>query len=144
MNAIAGTFEELRRPSATRDTVARESLQVRKKVFHPGKAVKDAQEWAAELVHHESRGNGDTENAMRRLETSYGIPWRTFWNLRYRPPVSIDGDILVALYAARRSMQERLMRKLKHDLEITKRTAGPDAPSVAAVQAVVGSDEGEI
>ncbi len=34
-----------------------------------------ARSWANELLRRESRGPGDMENAMRRLETRYGIPY---------------------------------------------------------------------
>ena len=55
----------------------------------PMNGVADAQRWANELVKNESRGPGDTENAMRRLESRFGISWRTFWSLRYRAPTEV-------------------------------------------------------
>ena len=63
-----------------------------KVVYHSG--VSEASEWASHMVLREARGPGDTENAMRRLESRYGIPWRTFWTLRYRAPA----DVMVGLY----------------------------------------------
>lgn len=102
-----------------------------------------ARDWANALVQRESRGNGDTENAMRRLESRYGIPWRVFWALRYRPP----GDVLKGIYdrlgAAYLAECERQKRKLEHEIEITKIIAGPDAAAVLQAEALVGETTGE-
>lgn len=102
-------------------------------------AIAQARGWANALVQRETRGNGDTENAMRRLESRYGIPWRTFWTLRYRPPTEIFQSTYERLWAAYQAECDRQMRLLKHELEITRLTA-PDHPAVAAVEALVGEE----
>jgi hypothetical protein len=99
--------------------------------------VADARQWAGELVKREARGPGDMEPAMRRLESKYGIPWRLFWSLRYRPPSYVKHGIWEQLRQAYRAECERQMRLLKHELEITKAIAGPDAPAVRASEALV-------
>lgn len=103
--------------------------------------VGNARDWANELVRRESKGPGDYENAMRRLEARYGIPWQTFWRLRHRPPKDIFISIYVRLQAAYMAECERQMRLLKHEIEITKLIAGPSAPAVAAAEAVVDKAE---
>lgn len=114
-----------------------ESLQVCKKRSRNMDTVATAREWASELVRRESRGSGDTENAMRRLEAKYGIPWRTFWTLRYRPPADVLAGIYERIRQAYLFECERQMRKLEHEIEITKLKAGPDALAVRSAVALV-------
>lgn len=81
------------------------------------------------------------EGAMRRLEQRYGIPWRTFWSLRYRPPADVMHSIWERLrqaYADECARQERLLR---HEIEITK-ALSPDAAAVRKSEALVDT-EGE-
>lgn len=108
-----------------------------------GKAMTDvafvdqAEGWAKRLTQSEARGPGDMENAWRRLEARYGVPWRTFWALRYRKPRDITASAyhrLAAAYAAECGRQVKLLR---HEIAITKLVAGPDHPAVAASEAVL-------
>jgi hypothetical protein len=92
---------------------------------------------ARELVRRECRGPGDTENAMRRLATRYGLPWRLFWSLRYRPPSDLFVTVRDALFAAHAAECARQERLLRHEIEITKIKAGAEAAAVAAAEAVV-------
>jgi hypothetical protein len=82
--------------------------------------VADAQAWANELVRRESRGPGDMENAMRRLEARYGIPWRTFWQLRYRAPKDVFVGVFLQLKAAYDAEGIRQERLLAHERKITE------------------------
>lgn len=104
--------------------------------------VASAQKWASDLVQRESRGPGDMENAMRRLESRYGIPWRTFWSLRYRPPTDLFVSVYQRLEAAYQAERHRQMRLLQHEIEITSIVAGPDAPAVRAGLALVDAEDG--
>jgi hypothetical protein len=97
--------------------------------------------WARSLTQTESRGPGDLENAWRRLESRYGVSARTFWSLRYRRPKEIASHVYLRLLAAYRAEQERQMRLLRHDLELTKDVAGLDHASVAAAQVVVDAED---
>lgn len=103
-------------------------------------AVVTARDWAAKLVQRESRGPGDTENAMRRLETRYGIPWRTLWSLRYRPPSDVFVSVYERLGAAYQAECERQERLLRHEIQITKAKAGPFHAAVLAAEAVAGEE----
>lgn len=105
--------------------------------------VASARTMAGELVKHESRGPGDMENAMHRLEARYGIPWRTFWTLRYRPPADVMAGVYHRLMAAYQAECDRQMRLLRHELETTERKAGPDAPAVRQARAVVDAMDGD-
>lgn len=105
--------------------------------------VSNAQEWANELVRRESRGPGDYENAMRRLESRYGIPWQTFWRLRHGRLKDVYVSIYVRLQAAYQAECERQMRLLKHDLEITKAKVGVSSRAVASAEAFLDEASGE-
>jgi hypothetical protein len=104
--------------------------------------IDEARDYANKLVLRESRGPGDTENAMRRLESKYGLPFSALWSLRYRPPKRIFADIYFQLRAAYEVERERQLRQLQHELAITKAKAGAAASSVVAAQAVVDAEEG--
>ena len=94
-----------------------------------------ARTWAQDLVRRETRGPGDMERAMRRLEARYGIPWHTFWELRYRPPADVLHGVWERLRQAHQAEWERQMRLLKHEIELTK-AAKPNAHSVRSAEAV--------
>lgn len=94
--------------------------------------------WARELTRREARGPGDIESAWHRLQARYGVPFRTFWALRYRRPKSITADIYLRLCAAYQAECDRQMRKLRHELEITKTVAGADHAAVRAAETLVG------
>lgn len=101
--------------------------------------VTKARSWASELVRRESRGPGDMENAMRRLETKYDIPWRVFWALRYRPPTDLFVRVYLQIQSAYVSECERQERLLRHEIAITKLKVGPHSKAVRAAEAVVGT-----
>lgn len=93
----------------------------------------------ADLLRWETRGPGDLANAMRRVETRYGVPFSVQWALRYRPPKRIWSDLLAKLEAAHAAEKERQLRKLAHDLAVTAEIAGADHPAVVAAQALLGA-----
>lgn len=102
-------------------------------------SANDAARWANELIRRESRGPGDSENAMRRLEARYGIGWRTFWALRYRPPADVFVSVYERLRAAYITECERQERLLRHEITIAKAKGLASAPSVGAGEALVGN-----
>ena len=97
-------------------------------------AVLHAQEMARVMVQRESRGNGDIDNAMGRLEARYGIPKQTFWSLKYRPPKDVFVSVYLKIMAAYQAECERQERLLSHEREITKAKAGPFHPAVIAAE----------
>lgn len=104
--------------------------------------VADARDWANKLVLRESRGPGDTENAMRRLAARYGgLDYGALWGLRYRPPKRIFADVYFALAAAYQAECERQQRLLQHDIATTKAIAGARNSAVVAAEAVVGAPD---
>lgn len=127
--------------------MAEECLQVRKKnsqgkeTMTEAAYVDQAAQWAKRLTQTEARGPGDLENAWHRLEGRYGVPWRTFWALRYRKPRDITAYLFDRLRAAYEAECARQMRLHAHELEITKAITGPDCPAVVAAAALVRQDE---
>lgn len=106
--------------------------------------VNNAQEWANELVRRESRGPGDYENAMRRLESRYGIPWQTLWRLRHGRLKDVYVSIYVRLQSAYQAECERQMRLLAHEITVAKAKGLADTPAYRAAEALVAEDEKEI
>lgn len=107
--------------------------------------VEQAAEWSRKLTQMRARGPGDTDNAMRGIERDYGIAHSILWSLRYRPDRyrSIGVEIFARLRAAYAAECERQVRKLAHEITVTKALAGADHPDVVAAQALVDSaDEG--
>ena len=111
-----------------------------------GRAMSDvavASEIARRLVQAESRGPGDTENAMRRISSRWGVPFTFLWSLRYRPPADIlmrPYRLLISAYEAER---ERQMRRLEHDILLTEAKAGLDCPAVRKARALLDAGNEE-
>lgn len=104
-------------------------------------AVSEAKDWAKWLVQRESRGPGDLENAMRRLEARYGISFSTFWGLRYRPPKDIFVSTYEQLRSAYLAEHEKHERLLKHEREITKAKSRVGAALVRAASSLAGESD---
>ena len=103
--------------------------------------VMHAKGWTTALIRMESRGPGDTDNAMRRLARRYGLEYGALWSLRYRSPKRIWADVHTALANAYAAECERQMRALQHDIELTTRVAGSHHPAVVAAATVVGASD---
>lgn len=98
-----------------------------------------AKGFASEMLRWESRGPGDTENAMRRLSRRHGIDYSAFWSLRYRAPKRIWADVYTAFQTAYENERQRQLRKLAHDVEITEAIAGPEVNSAREARALLRS-----
>ena len=103
--------------------------------------VENCADWARRLTQTEARGPGDIENAWHRLETRYGVPWRTFWALRYRKPKAVTAALYARLLAAYEHECERQTRKLRNEIEITKRKVGANHAAVRAAAALAGEED---
>lgn len=99
-----------------------------------------ASAWANEMTLRETRGPGDMPNAMERLERRHGLPSKTLWSLRYRRPKDIFASLYFKLGQAYEAECQRQMRRLSHELEVTRAITGPEHPAVAAAEALLGAD----
>src|ERR1700722_8876728 len=82
--------------------------------------VEEAAEKASWLVRREARGPGDLENAMRRIESKYGLSYSTLWALRYRKPRDLLVSTFVRIIAAYDAEIERQKRLLDHEATVSK------------------------
>ncbi len=115
---------------------------MREKFLHPVQKppVDQAAEWANEMVLRETRGPGDLPNAMERLERRHALPAKTLWSLRYRRPKDIFASLYFKLGQAYQAECERQMRRLSHELEITRLATGAAHPALASTEALVAAD----
>jgi hypothetical protein len=111
-----------------------------KRLFKMISGTADARVWARALIRSESRGPGDTEPAMRRLEGRYGIPWRTFWTLKYRPPSDVMVGVYLQLKAAYEAECERQEGLYRHERTNTQTRSRAFAPLLRAADALAGED----
>jgi hypothetical protein len=92
------------------------------------------------MVQWESRGPGDTDNALRRVARQSGVQYGAVWSLRYRAPKRIWADVYVALSTAYETARQRQLQALQHDIDTTAAITGPRHPAVAAARAALGQD----
>jgi len=98
-----------------------------------------AAHWSKDLTRMKSRGPGDIENAMRRVEREYGIDYGFLWSLRYRRDRlrTISISVYEGIRAAYRAECERQMRKLENEIKRTEEIVGPDSAAVHAAKALL-------
>lgn len=84
--------------------------------------IEAAYDYARQLVELEARGPGDTEDALVRIEQTYGIGANQIQHLRSRRAKSCDLSLFARLRLAYLDMCERKARKLLLKIEIEKAT----------------------
>lgn len=102
--------------------------------------VSNAREWANDLIRRESRGPGDFDNAMRRLEARYGIPATTFFRLRHGRIKEIYASTYVKIQSAYLAECDRQVRIITQQAEIAKAKALSHEPVVAEAAALVDDE----
>jgi hypothetical protein len=82
-------------------------MSVKKPLTNEGddKVTIEAIELHRRMVAKESRGSGDTDNAMRRLEATYGLEYWAQWICRYRREAT--PEFAHKVHGAWRAMLER-------------------------------------
>lgn len=86
---------------------------------HPMSAAA-ATELVRKMIHSESQGPGDAENAMRRIAERYGIGFWTQDHLRKKRAKTIDGSLLSRIRNAYIDMLERQLSHLASELAVEK------------------------
>lgn len=79
-----------------------------------------ATELVRKMIHSESQGPGDAENAMRRIAERYGIGFWTQDHLRKKRAKTIDGSLLGRIRNAYIDMLERQLSHLASELAVEK------------------------
>ena len=98
--------------------------------------VEEAAEKCRDLAKWETRGPGDLDNAMRRIEQKYRVDYWLQWALRYRTPKDITIGAYFCIANAHASECERQMRLFEHERSITKATGRLSSYLVRAADAV--------
>lgn len=100
------------------------------------KAVELAAAWVNTMLRLESRGAGDSINAMRRLSVKHGIPYSLLFALKYKPPK----DLYVSAFEKLENAYEKQLRgavsALDHERKLTEAKTGIGARIVAAANAL--------
>lgn len=79
-----------------------------------------ATEYVRRMVARESRGPGDTLNAMSRLEQKYGIGFWQLSHLRGGRAKSVDVGLFARIRAAYLDYCENQIRLLEHEIAVEK------------------------
>jgi hypothetical protein len=92
-------------------------------------SVEAATDYVRTMVQRESRGPGDLDNAMSRLETKYGLPFWTLWHLRKGRAKTVEASMLARIRSAYLDMCQRQASNLLHEIEMEAAAAGDDTNS---------------
>lgn len=103
--------------------------------------VDQAAEMAKTLVHREVRGPGDLDNAMRRVERKYGVPYSTLWALRYRKPNDILVGAFLKVAEAYEAQRQEQIKRLEHERSITQAKGRLASYLVRAADALAGAQD---
>ena len=79
------------------------------------------------LVKKESRGHGDTDDAMRRIERRHRLPMGLLWSLRYRRPRGIFWHVFEQLQAVYRLECARQAELLARQMVEARKKSGAAA-----------------
>ena len=91
-------------------------------------SVEAATDYVRTMVQRESRGPGDIDNAMQRLEARYGLPFWTLWHLRKGKAKSLDVSLYARIRGAYLDMCRVQAANLLHEIEV-EAAAGDDTNS---------------
>jgi hypothetical protein len=84
----------------------------------PPMSVEAATDYVRTMVQRESRGPGDIDNAMQRLEARYGLPFWSLWHLRKGKAKTVEASLLAKIKGAYLDMCQRQASNLLHEIEI--------------------------
>lgn len=79
-----------------------------------------ASSYVRRMVERESRGWGDQDNALARLEAKYGIPFWSLQNLRTGRAKTVEAGLFARVRSAYLDLCERQVRQLQHEIAIEK------------------------
>jgi hypothetical protein len=91
-----------------------------------------ASDYVRRMVENETRGWGDTDNALARLEAKYGLSFWTLQNLRTGRAKTVEASLFNRIKAAFVDQCGRHAARLLHEAEMAK-AVNPDV-DVAAIE----------
>lgn len=83
-------------------------------------SVDMASGYVLRMVEKETRGWGDQENALSRLEVRYGLPFWSMNNLRTGRAKTVEAGLFARIRGAYLDLCERQVVKLQHEISIEK------------------------
>lgn len=95
----------------------RETKQSERKV---SSSAELAAGYVRRMVESETRGWGDQESALGRLEARYGLPFWSLNNLRTGRAKTVEAGMFGRIRAAYLDLCERQVAKLQHEISIEK------------------------
>lgn len=72
------------------------------------------------MIEYETRGWGDMDNALARLEVRYQLPRWTLNNLRTGRAKSVEAGVFARIRVAYLDLCERQVERLQHEIAIEK------------------------
>lgn len=84
----------------------------------PPMSVEAATDYVRIMVQRESRGPGDIDNAMTRLEQRYGLPFWSLWYLRKGRAKTVEASLLGRIRSAYLDMCQRQASNLLHEINV--------------------------
>jgi hypothetical protein len=78
------------------------------------------------MVERETRGSGDVEGALRRLEMRFGLPYWPLVHLRRGAAKTIEADLFQRIRGAYLTYCEQQISSLQHELAIEHATGAAD------------------
>lgn len=97
--------------------------------------VETASAYVKRMVERETRGWGDQENALSRLEARYGLPFWSLDHLRTGRAKSVEAGLFARIRAAYLDLCERQVAKLQHEIAIEKAIHDDDSMEDLACEA---------
>lgn len=94
--------------------------------MQPVSSVATAGRYVRRMVEMETCGFGDDDNALRRLESKFGIGYWTLRYLKLGRAATVDSELLLRIKAAYLSYVEQKVGALQHELAVEK-AIQPDA-----------------
>lgn len=103
----------------------------------PMSSVEIAADYANRMIERETRGPGDTEEAMRRIEAKTGVGYWTLWGLRYRRRdlKTIAADQFARIRSAYLATCERQLTALQNELAAEQAKGSDDTLEDLVAQA---------
>lgn len=87
---------------------------------HEMSSAEVATGYVRRMIEYETRGWGDMDNALDRLEVRYALPRWTLNNLRTGRAKSVEAGLFARIRAAYLDLCERQIEKLQHEIAIEK------------------------
>lgn len=100
----------------------------------PPMSIDTATDLVRTMVQRESRGPGDLDNAMRRIEARYGLPFWPLSHLRKGKAKTIEVSLFARIKGAYLDMCHRQAAGLLHEIEIEAAASGDDLDSDIAAE----------